>query len=246
MWFVEPTFEKLKARDPNNTIESSFADFESDELITVKTKGFPFGMELTPTADRLLSHVRNFSMLAAAHADCFLEGVDPDLPKLQKAASKSMATINPIKIAWRFSLLCIVRIVNRDDLGHWHIPQSYIQRKGMPESVNDIMNHDIIGYDRSTHIIDGFKNFGLTVKRDFFVFRCDNQIVCWRMVVAGFGIGFNQTRIGESEPNVVPITLASGAGTMPIWLTAHSDLKNSARVRCVYDYLADAIARIVG
>ena len=79
----------------------------------------------------------------------------------------------------------------------------------------------------------------MEVDRNFFSFRCDNQVVAWRMVVAGYGIGFNQASIGEAEPGVVRLLPDADLPTLPIWLTAHSELKTSHRVRLVFDFLAE-------
>ncbi len=117
---------------------------------------------------------------------------------------------------------------------------SYVERRGLPESLPDILNHDVIGYDRSSLIIDGMKRAGYSVDRDFFAFRSDDQVVCWNMVLAGFGIGFNQVEIGRADPRVVRIETGGSVGTMPIWLAAHKELKTSPRVRGVFDFLVDA------
>jgi len=116
---------------------------------------------------------------------------------------------------------------------------SYIKRRGIPHSLDDIQNHDLIGYDRSELIIQGFRASGLDVDRHSFAFRSDNQVAAWRMVVTGFGIGFNQTAIGDAEPLVTRLHMNTPLPTLPMWLTAHSELKTSPRVRRVFDFLAE-------
>ena len=61
------------------------------------------------------------------------------------------------------------------------------------------------------------------------------------MVVAGYGIGFNQVSIGEAEPRVVRIPLAGELGSLPVWLVAHAELKATPRIRRVYDFLAEQL-----
>ncbi len=116
---------------------------------------------------------------------------------------------------------------------------SYLERYGQPDTLLDLLNHDVIGYDRSDLIIQGFRSVGLEVDRGFFSFRCDNQVVAWRMVVAGYGIGFNQVQIGRAEPAVKMLDFGVELPVLPMWLTAHSELKTSQRVRRVYDFLAE-------
>ena len=121
---------------------------------------------------------------------------------------------------------------------------SYIARKGTPRGLEDVPAHDLIGYDRSTQIIDGFAAHGLTVDRHAFGVRCDDQAACWQFVLAGCGVGFTQCVVGDADPRVVRLFGPEAAGTLPVWLTAHSDLRRVPRVRLVYDALADALSRL--
>lgn len=115
---------------------------------------------------------------------------------------------------------------------------NYIERHGCPETLDDLRHHSIIGYDRSPLIIDGFAQRGYKVGRDFFAFRSDDQVLCWHMVVAGYGIGFGQRRVADKDPRVVRVSGDQDVGSMPLWLTAHPDLRRIPRVRKVYDWLA--------
>ena len=127
-------------------------------------------------------------------------------------------------------------------LGAYAAPR-YIDRHGAPETLDDFAHHSTIGYDRSPLIIDGFAKRGVKVGRDFFAFRSDDQVLCWHMVVAGFGIGFGQRRVADADPRVVRISGDADVGTMPLWLTAHSDLRRIPRIRRVYDWLALHLAK---
>ena len=112
---------------------------------------------------------------------------------------------------------------------------SYLERNNMPQQPQDLIEHDLIGYDRSELIIDGMRKMGYEITRDFFKFRSDDQVVCWQMVLAGFGIGFNQVVIGDAGSRVQRIAPAMPMGTMPIWLAAHTGLKINSRVRYVFE-----------
>ena len=118
---------------------------------------------------------------------------------------------------------------------------TYLDRRGTPGVPSDILAHDVIGYDRDEQIISSMRDVGLDIDRSFFKFRCDNQIIHWQMVRAGFGIGFNQLGVGQSEEKVRQIFEHVPMPSLPVWLTCHSELKTSRRVRRVYDFLADHI-----
>lgn len=122
--------------------------------------------------------------------------------------------------------------------------RSYAAAHGLPATPDDLTGHKIIGYDRSTLIIDGMQQVGLRVDRSFFAFRSDDQVVCWRMVQAGFGIGFGQRTMGDNDPNLVPVWPQMDIGHIPVWLTAHQELRMSPRVRICFDHLASSFAAL--
>lgn len=123
---------------------------------------------------------------------------------------------------------------------------SYLERRPAPKTAKEILDHDVVGFDKSDLIIDGLSRFGLKVDRDFFAFRCDDSVVCWNMVIEGYGIGFTQLEIGEAEPRVSRIDLPSTIEPLPVWLAAHSELKTNPRVRRVFDFLAEKLPATTG
>lgn len=116
--------------------------------------------------------------------------------------------------------------------------KSYLEQHGEPTGIENLKDHTFIGYDRSTLILDGFRENDIEVGREFFAFRSDDQVVCWAMVVAGFGIGFNQRIIGDHDTRLKRILSNVEIPPIPVWLTAHAALKSNRRVRRVYDMLA--------
>jgi DNA-binding transcriptional LysR family regulator len=122
--------------------------------------------------------------------------------------------------------------------------KEYLNRMGTPDLPQDLINHDIVGYDRSELIITGLEAAGLKVTRDFFAFRSDDQVVCWQMVLEGFGVGFNQSGIGDNDPRVQRIAPEMAVGSIPVWLAAHTGLKTNPRVRYVFDFLASRLGEL--
>ncbi len=110
-------------------------------------------------------------------------------------------------------------------------------------NVENFMSFDVIGYDRSSLILDGMRALGMKVDRDDFAFRSDDQVVCWNMVRAGYGLGMMQVELGKRDPNLVQVASDIDIGSMPVWLAAHKELKSSPRIRMVFDHLATAFER---
>jgi DNA-binding transcriptional LysR family regulator len=107
--------------------------------------------------------------------------------------------------------------------------QSYLDRAGHPTSLADIGKHIIIGYDKSDLMIRGMLAFGMAAKREDFAFR-------------GVGIGASQQRQAKIY-NLIPVLPDLIIPPLPVWLTAHSELRTSARVRRVFDFLADHLPK---
>lgn len=105
----------------------------------------------------------------------------------------------------------------------------------------DLRKHDFAGYDMRVARINGFKNQGIKVDCHFFRIRSDKEADCWKMVVIGFGIGFALVALNDADPQVERLVPNDVNGRVPIWLTAHAELRTSRRIRHVYDFLSTQI-----
>jgi len=120
---------------------------------------------------------------------------------------------------------------------------SYLQRAGTPRVPADLLKHRLIGYDSDDTIARGFAQLGLPLPRDSFVLRTDNQIAYGRLVAAGAGIGFVAAYNLRHWPGVQAVLPMLQIPPLPCWLAVHREIRGSALVRRVYDFLAEAIAR---
>ena len=118
---------------------------------------------------------------------------------------------------------------------------SYLDRRGMPQGFTDIDSHDFIGFDRNTLIIDSMRRFGITRTRNDFPLRCDDQAVYWELAKAGCGIGATQFRLGLEASGMVQVLPDLPLERLPVWLVAAKALRQTPRIRRVFDLLAKAI-----
>ncbi|MBI1339026.1 LysR family transcriptional regulator [bacterium] len=119
--------------------------------------------------------------------------------------------------------------------------RSYLERRGRPEITEDLLSHDVIGFDRSDEMVAGFKSAGVDVSRDFFALRTDAHFVHPELVRAGFGVGVIETGFAQSDPELVRLFPEAMIRSLPIWLTAHAELRSSVRVRRAFDFLAEKL-----
>jgi DNA-binding transcriptional LysR family regulator len=119
--------------------------------------------------------------------------------------------------------------------------KDYVERRGAPDSVDNLRGHDIVGYDDFLAHVPGARwltehGDGATV-----VFRGNSLRAVIDAAVAGLGVTvlpyFLATR--ERLQLLAPDVL----GTRALSIVVHPDLQNVARVRAVIDFLSAAILR---
>jgi DNA-binding transcriptional LysR family regulator len=121
--------------------------------------------------------------------------------------------------------------------------KTYLDAHGAPATLADLADHELAGFDRDTDIITAFGRYGLDVDRHAFRFRCDNQIVLWEAVRAGNGIGFGQEPLARRDPAIGIVLPDLDLPRLPLWLAMHSDVRTSARIRRVADFLHAELMR---
>jgi len=119
--------------------------------------------------------------------------------------------------------------------------QSYLDHAGELMRVEDFLDHTVIGYDQSPIMLQAMKDLGIPASREDFKFRIDDQVAYFEAMVAGVGIGAMQSFLARDR-GLVPVLPDILIPPLPVWLTAHQELRTSARVRCVFDFLAERLA----
>ena len=123
--------------------------------------------------------------------------------------------------------------------------KSYLARKGTPETPEDMLNHDFIGYDRSDLLITGLRDYGWDVTREFFPVRVDSFTVYWELMRAGAGIGIMQRWRGLDDPDLVQLLPDLPLPGLPVWLVAHEALRGVPRMSRVWRALEDGLTPLL-
>lgn len=119
--------------------------------------------------------------------------------------------------------------------------RDYLRRRGSPETPQDLLQHDLITDDRVGDVARGFAAQGWTLDSARVALRTDDLMAYWGAVRAGLGIGFVSDYLLRTDPAVQPLLPQLPTPTLPLWLTVHRELRTSARIRTVYDFLAEAV-----
>lgn len=137
----------------------------------------------------------------------------------------------------------VVRRLRDLPVGFYAAP-AYLDRTGRPQTLDELLARDFVGFDRSEVMIRALRAAGRNVSRDDFPVRCDHQPTHWQLVRAGCGIGAAQTGIGDADPAVERLLPGQPVPVPPLelWLAAPEALRATPRIRRVWDHLVAAFA----
>lgn len=121
--------------------------------------------------------------------------------------------------------------------------ESYLASRGTPLSLGDLLDHDLVGFDRSDLIISTARGMGFELGRADFLVRTDSQTAMWELIKAGLGIGFAQAGIVRDTPGMVALLPGFSVPPLEVWLTTHRELFTSRRIRAIYDRLGEGFTQ---
>lgn len=119
--------------------------------------------------------------------------------------------------------------------------RDYLDRRGRP-TLQSLDRHVWLGQDRRTQMVDGFRALGFDIDSSFFAWRCDLSLVNWEACRAGVGLCVGLVDLAARDPQLVRVLEEVAVPPLEMWLTAHRELRDTPRLRRVFDALAQAFA----
>ena len=120
-----------------------------------------------------------------------------------------------------------------------YMSTEYRDRHGEPGTMAQAMTHLLIG---GADIPTSMGPSGTQLPRDInFRFRTDSELVRLSAVESGMGIGPILSNLAQARPNLHRVLADEVDIPLEIWLCGHDDLRRSARIRRVFDYLSEAL-----
>jgi DNA-binding transcriptional LysR family regulator len=116
----------------------------------------------------------------------------------------------------------------------------YLAGRGVPRSVQDLFSHTLIGRDRDDTLDRALLEIAPGEALGF-GFRSDGDLVQLAAVRAGIGIGVCQIALAASNSRLQRVLPEIGF-ELEVWLVMHEDLRGTARVRLLFDHMAEALA----
>ncbi len=122
--------------------------------------------------------------------------------------------------------------------------QEYLQRSGPVASIAALAQHQLVGLDtfgtRIKPIADSLLGDEISGR---FVYLTNSSAAQISAVRAGFGIGMLSHRWAVMAPGLQRVLEDYMPGEVDLWLVTHEELRHSARIRAVSDFIAERAIR---
>ncbi|MBX3611866.1 MAG: LysR family transcriptional regulator [Hydrogenophaga sp.] len=124
--------------------------------------------------------------------------------------------------------------------------RDYLQRRGTPRRPEDLLQHELVGFDRQPDIVRGFAAMGHTLTKDQFALRTDDLVAYEALVRAGAGIGFLAHYVARQSPELVHLLPLASIPPLPMWLVVHREIRSNPHIRSVWAALSTQLPAVLG
>jgi DNA-binding transcriptional LysR family regulator len=117
----------------------------------------------------------------------------------------------------------------------------------LPEisSYKTLKGIQMIGFDQSSAVTDILNQQGWHLSQQNFPIITPFQLLQLELCKEGQGLIFYPEQMGDVEPKLARAFAQMGpVMTLPVWLVCHQELRTSARVKFVFDFLSTALKKI--
>ncbi len=119
---------------------------------------------------------------------------------------------------------------------------AYVERRGRPDSIDALADHACVGFDESIVDTDAGRWIERHAGPGRAVFRSTSLNTQLEAIRCGWGIGIAAVFIAEKVGGLERV-LPEVGHSLGVWLVTHPGLRRSARIRAVYDFLAERFER---
>lgn len=120
--------------------------------------------------------------------------------------------------------------------------RAYFERHGRPVKLDDLKEHNHVGFDESMSTHPGVQELERLFTPERIVYRSSSFVGQLQATLAGIGIGAHDCALTSAQPTLERVLPDQFHHNVEIWLVTHADLRRSARIRAVFDFLSDVIA----
>jgi DNA-binding transcriptional LysR family regulator len=119
--------------------------------------------------------------------------------------------------------------------------RDYLAARGEPRAVDELAAHDAVAFDEAEVYTGAGTWLEESVGGAHVGYRANTLAAQRAAIRAGFGIGGQSRFIAANDPELVRV-LPEVDIRLEIWLVTHPGLRHNARIRALYDFLAERLA----
>lgn len=121
--------------------------------------------------------------------------------------------------------------------------REYLKKYGEPQTVEEFLQHSVIGYDEDMDFIEGAAKMGYKFVRDNFTVRTDHMVAHIALARAGAGIVGTHIDLAKRWPELVRILEWVPLPALEFWIVCHRDVQFNSRLRELMQFLANWFAQ---
>jgi len=120
--------------------------------------------------------------------------------------------------------------------------KAYLEKNGTPETLEDLKTHTLVSFDENMGRNPAVQKLESNFMREKIVHRAGSFIGQMTATRAGIGVGVHDCFMAASYPDLERLMPQWFHHRLEVWLVTHPDVRRSARIRAVYDFLCEAFA----
>lgn len=125
--------------------------------------------------------------------------------------------------------------------GYYASP-SYLEKHGAPNSEEELLQHEHVGIAPAGTRINADGVFPESAKQEGrYVYLTNSPAAQLGAVRAGFGIGLLSHRMATMNNELERVLPGVTPHSIDLWLVSHEELRHSARIRAVSDFIAERL-----
>jgi DNA-binding transcriptional LysR family regulator len=142
--------------------------------------------------------------------------------------------------------MLVARRIGRIELG-LHATREYLERHGVPRSLDDLSEHTLVGFDAETEFIRTARKLLPGLRRELFALRSDSDVAQLALIRAGAGMGICQVPLARRPGTEPLVRVLPRQVSLPLetWITMHEDLRNRPSSRATFEALVTGLQRHV-
>lgn len=121
----------------------------------------------------------------------------------------------------------------------YYASKKYLEKHGTPETLDEVSKHDfILPHDEILAYTNKYVKRPMH-PRGKIALRSNSLITLEAAVREGYGIGAYSCIMADQDPDLVRLFGDVVVFSSDIWLVTHAELRRSARIRAMFDFLSD-------